>query len=1575
MNLGELIVELSADTAELEKSLEQAKKKAYEAANSIEKIFGNINLEVNVDDDSLVDLNKHLNLKVNHLKEVNKYFNNNPITVQVDDDSLVDLNKHLNLKVNHLKEVNNYFNSNPIVVHTDTTKLDELEERLGKLTGNKYSIDVQQNIDVKVSDSSKHEITQIISDAIEDAFTSAVDKAVSKIDSAVSTSTSKSAGSNQNDESSSGLKEVIEELKSGFKAVNDSTGNKQLDEAISIVLKPGKDLITGFFEGISTGFGLEISKGMQDSLKKNSNIKMDEFGEKAADGFLKAFGVKIKSKKGKKSEVQSFGEEIVKDAIKSVSSGSLENIIQTGIGIAFDAAKRYSNTSGSQRSTQQNNNESTVTPEILTPLDPIPLPQASRRNRRRTRVLPPGIFVPTLATELVPQQANRSAVDSHDLMSPFEKAQEQSKDFSYSLEDVVKSKFTGSNLKNLTEKIIKIKTSHQSLHKTLQKLMEKARTSGDFRAIESIYLGYQTDGKKAINEIDRLIAEMRAGGATQEQINTLSRAKSPISRATGKSSKLSQLYQKSKREAEKAETVEFVGDAAVGIGLDTIAGLREGLGKGQFTKLAIENALAYLFAIKKTFGIASPSEVMKGIGLNVGEGFKNGAVASLMLANKRIAELIQNTINESNTATDKQRVAAQHFSNVVSKATATHVPLSTPVQQPSNADANQTAIVIKNQVKTSSGKGFDFKSIFNIFKNFDFGAIASNLIQSFLKRFSEGKGLFSKVISAFSGIITLVKKVFGIASPSKVMQEIGLDFGAGFEKGAIASLTLANKRIAEKLRDTVYNDPNATMTQKQAVDAQVARVTAQLNRIAQAYKSGQLTDNDAIASLGKVTRGNIRVGQYVGVGQRELSQEFKDSRQYVASRSKNVFRELFDSFLYSAKQSSQTGDYRLGDYLKNFAITFVEDFLKKQKVTGSKGGAFKDILSAAFGGNKPAFIGTLLKGFFGAGLFATFAERITNIIPDIIGSAIKNRSIGSILKTSLPLFASAAGLAASQAGGFVSNAITNNNAIKPGLINDLINSLTGVNLAKPTQKLSETLQTVFRTLTTSSFLARNQIPILKPLGMAATLINTLLSGKQLIDNTTVTSSGKPRTSVNEVVRNQIATNISSLGINSGEGIRGLVTQVTKTIVDSLTFKNMNLSPQLRGVVEKNKGIIDGIVNGAVSGILNLGIFTNKQSGILGKIVGAADAYGSGNVQGAISKGTAAVKGVTQVIGLKVDTSQIKIAMTALLLGISAFHKAFTEEGLNIGKALIKGFKEAQSNWISARNDVRRGIQRAIGAESLKDTLNDIQHEWGKGVVSASRFKELFDVMGSTFRKRMSPSMSPNDREGMQGNILSFIASISTAFAPITTLATSLIPLFAPLLPLFGAIGGAALMLGKHIQGVVNSIKEIEPLQRRLEFLGGSKEGGRQEMAYALRTANRLNAPVREGVQAYSQLAIAARNTKLEGDGVRELYEGISASLSALGIGGQDAGLVFMAYTQILAKGKVSMEELRQQLGEKFPPAMGVFAKALGVSLPELSSLISRGALLSEDVLPKVTKVLQQDYGNAASGAQGLTVAL
>ena len=95
MNLGELIVDLSLDYAEFNQSLEQAKKAASSAAASIERSFQKLSLTVEVDDSALYDLNKHLDLKYRHFKEINQYFKNNPLTPTVDDGELTELNKEL----------------------------------------------------------------------------------------------------------------------------------------------------------------------------------------------------------------------------------------------------------------------------------------------------------------------------------------------------------------------------------------------------------------------------------------------------------------------------------------------------------------------------------------------------------------------------------------------------------------------------------------------------------------------------------------------------------------------------------------------------------------------------------------------------------------------------------------------------------------------------------------------------------------------------------------------------------------------------------------------------------------------------------------------------------------------------------------------------------------------------------------------------------------------------------------------------------------------------------------------------------------------------------------------------------------------------------------------------------------------------------------------------------------------------------------------------------------------------------------------------------------------------------------
>ena len=341
----------------------------------------------------------------------------------------------------------------------------------------------------------------------------------------------------------------------------------------------------------------------------------------------------------------------------------------------------------------------------------------------------------------------------------------------------------------------------------------------------------------------------------------------------------------------------------------------------------------------------------------------------------------------------------------------------------------------------------------------------------------------------------------------------------------------------------------------------------------------------------------------------------------------------------------------------------------------------------------------------------------------------------------------------------------------------------------------------------------------------------------------------------------------------------------------------------------------------------------------------------------------------------IDPQLLDTATAGLMTTLTGLQSKFKEKGFDMGKALAKGFKDSMVNLANAKDDLEYNAKKALGQANFGDSVGLIFRRMFRGTAATQdQFKEMYDQMGSGVKKLMFKN--PKEGDEIFPNVLQFMGSLATTFAPITTMVGAITPLLLPLAPIITGIGMAVNMVAPHVAKLIDGIQRVEVLQRRFQFLGGSKEGGIAEFKYAKDIANKMNVPSEVAANSYSQIAIAAKDSKMEGQGVKDLFEGITSSLSALGISGQDASLVFTAYTQILAKGKLSMEELRQQLGEKFPPAMAVFAKAMGVSIPEMNALVASGSVLSQDILPKVAKVLKEDYGNAAANqAGGLVVAL
>jgi len=110
------------------------------------------------------------------------------------------------------------------------------------------------------------------------------------------------------------------------------------------------------------------------------------------------------------------------------------------------------------------------------------------------------------------------------------------------------------------------------------------------------------------------------------------------------------------------------------------------------------------------------------------------------------------------------------------------------------------------------------------------------------------------------------------------------------------------------------------------------------------------------------------------------------------------------------------------------------------------------------------------------------------------------------------------------------------------------------------------------------------------------------------------------------------------------------------------------------------------------------------------------------------------------------------------------------------------------------------------------------------------------------------------------------------------------------------------------------------------------------------------------------LAAATKGTALEGEETRLLFEGMSSAAATLALDSQDVEGAFRAITQIVDKSVVSMEELRQQLGERLTGAFKLAADSMGIAREDLDELVSSGNLAAEVFLPRFSRELIKVFG-------------
>lgn len=177
---------------------------------------------------------------------------------------------------------------------------------------------------------------------------------------------------------------------------------------------------------------------------------------------------------------------------------------------------------------------------------------------------------------------------------------------------------------------------------------------------------------------------------------------------------------------------------------------------------------------------------------------------------------------------------------------------------------------------------------------------------------------------------------------------------------------------------------------------------------------------------------------------------------------------------------------------------------------------------------------------------------------------------------------------------------------------------------------------------------------------------------------------------------------------------------------------------------------------------------------------------------------------------------------------------------------------------------------------------------------------------------------------------------------------------------FGIVGGIQLFAG-IVKDIFATTKEIQSLDMALKQVTQTNAQFAESQAFLSRISEAYGVNINDLTKQFTQFYVSAKD-KISGREIEQIFESITKAGSAMGLSQQQQERAFLALNQMMSKGTIQAEELRGQLGEALPGALGIMAKSLGVTEKQLGQMMKDGQLLSSEVLPKFAKQLEITYG-------------
>jgi len=180
----------------------------------------------------------------------------------------------------------------------------------------------------------------------------------------------------------------------------------------------------------------------------------------------------------------------------------------------------------------------------------------------------------------------------------------------------------------------------------------------------------------------------------------------------------------------------------------------------------------------------------------------------------------------------------------------------------------------------------------------------------------------------------------------------------------------------------------------------------------------------------------------------------------------------------------------------------------------------------------------------------------------------------------------------------------------------------------------------------------------------------------------------------------------------------------------------------------------------------------------------------------------------------------------------------------------------------------------------------------------------------------------------------------------------------------GAIGAQVGQFRQQLGGTATYAADLQKQRLALQLVTKNAQEYQRALKFISTTSRELAIPQDILTRQFTKLSASVIGAGGDVAETEKAFIGVTAGIRGTGGSLQDLDSALTATSQVFSKGKVSAEELRQQIGERLPGAFSLFAESLGMTPQELDKALEKGQVSLQD-FQKFAEKLFKEYGDAA----------